>query len=279
MQIERHAFYDPKDVFEEVRDKVDKTRAAGGDVDYLSFVPDGEATLDVNLGRIIELLKPLGIKIAVFTNCSLIDKPDVQQDLMMADLVSLKVDAVRERAWRLADRPHGRLRLPLLMEGMIEFAKKYHGKLITETLLVHRTNDYEEDVSAVAEFLAQLKPDMAYISIPTRPPTEDWVKAPSEEVINRAYQIFARKLDNVECLLGPEGDAFAFTGNVEEDLLSITAVHPMREEAVRTLLDRAGADWSVVSKLIADGRLVELAYDGCKFYLRKFAKTKRNPVK
>lgn len=34
-----------------------------------------------------------------------------------------------------------------------------------------------------------------------------------------------------EDLIGYEGNAFAFTGDVEEDLLSITAVHPMREDA------------------------------------------------
>jgi len=36
--------------------------------------------------------------------------------------------------------------------------------------------------------------------------------------------------------MGYEGNAFASTGNVEEDLLSITAVHPMREEGVKKLL-------------------------------------------
>ncbi len=42
-------------------------------MDYLAFVPDGEPTLDLNLGRVIEDLRPLGIKIAVITNSSLIE--------------------------------------------------------------------------------------------------------------------------------------------------------------------------------------------------------------
>ncbi len=277
MQIKRQPFYDPEEVFREVRDKVEKTRTAGDDIDYLSFVPDGEATLDIHLGRLIDLLKTLDIKIAVLTNATLIDDPGVRADLNKADLVCLKVDAVRERAWRLVDRPQGRLRLPALLEGMRRFANEYEGKLVTETLLVHRTNDYEEDLVATAEFLAQLGPETAYISITTRPPSEDWVREPNEDVINRAYQIFSEKLDNVECLLGSEGNAFAFTGNVEEDILSITAVHPMREEAVRDLLNRAGADWQVVEKMIEDKRLVELSYDGCRFFLRKLTKTKKRP--
>lgn len=277
MQIKRQLFYEPEEVFEDVRNQVEKLRAAGENIDHLSFVPDGEATLDINLGRLIDMLKPLAIKIAVITNSSLIDDPDVQYDLKKADVVSLKVDAVRERAWRLVDRPQGRLRLPLILEGMLEFARKYEGRLLTETLLVHRTNDYEEDVEATADFLVKLKPETAYLSIPTRPPSEDWVRAPSEEALNRAYQIFSSRLDNVECLLGSEGNEFAFTGDVKEDILSITAVHPMREEAVRDLLERAGAEWSVVENMLANGLLVETTHDGGKFYLRKLAKTRRQP--
>ena len=63
---------------------------------------------------------------------------------------------------------------------------------------------------------------------------------------------------------------FAFTGDIEKDILSITAVHPMREEAVRAMLSQAGASWAVVDRLIARGDLAETKYDGHIFYLRRF---------
>jgi wyosine [tRNA(Phe)-imidazoG37] synthetase (radical SAM superfamily) len=88
-------------------------------------------------------------------------------------------------------------------------------------------------------------------------------------VINRAYQILSEQVDQVGYLIGYEGNAFAFTGDVEEDLLSITAVHPMREDAVSEFLVRAGADWSVVRQLVAREQLVEIEYRGTRFYLRK----------
>ena len=61
----------------------------------------------------------------------------------------------------------------------------------------------------------------------------------------------------------------AFTGNVEEDLLSITAVHPMREDAVSAFLARAGADWPVIQRLIDQGQLVKVFHEGREFYVRK----------
>jgi hypothetical protein len=73
----------------------------------------------------------------------------------------------------------------------------------------------------------------------------------------------------VEYLAGYEGNEFGFSGNIEEDLLAITSVHPMREEAVRAYLKKAGADWNLIADLITRGSLTEVEYQGKNFYLRK----------
>lgn len=268
-QVQRLIFYAPKEILKAVKEKVEKTREVGESIDYLTFVPDGEPTLDANLGFEIDLLKPLGIKIAVITNGSLLWRADVREDLMKADLVSLKVDSTRERFWRKINRPHQNLEFETILDGMLEFSKTYKGELVTETMLLKNANDREEHVKEVADFLTKLKPAKAYLSIATRPPAENWVQPPSEEVINRAYQIFREKIDNVEYLIGYEGNAFTFTGNVEEDLLSITAVHPMREEAVKKFLAEAKADWSTIQNLIDQEQLIKIEYEGKKFYMRK----------
>ena len=96
MQAERRAFYPPRQILQDVQDKVERTRKVTETVDYLTFVPDGEPTLDLNLGREIELLRPLGIKIAVITNSSLIWRKDVRETLMKADWVSLKANSVKQ---------------------------------------------------------------------------------------------------------------------------------------------------------------------------------------
>jgi len=269
MQAERRAFYEPEEILRDVRDKVEKTEEAEEAIDYLTFVPDGEPTLDVNLGREIELLRPLGIPIAVITNSSLIWRQEVREELEQADWVSLKLDAVSEEIWRRVNRPHGELRLASILDGMLEFARGYGGELVTETMLVEGINDGAEHMEEAADFLARLQPDRAYLAIPTRPPAEEWAQAPREEIINRAYQVLSERVGHVEYLIGYEGNAFAFTGDVEEDLLSITSVHPMREEAVDEFLARAGADWEAVRRLVAQDRLVEAEYGGHRFYLRK----------
>ena len=56
VQIERQIFYDKEYIFQAVNDKVNLTRKSGEMIDYLTFVSDGEPTLDINLGFEIDLL-------------------------------------------------------------------------------------------------------------------------------------------------------------------------------------------------------------------------------
>jgi len=272
MKVQPQVFYSPFLILKEVQNKVKKSKEKGEPIDYLTFVPDGEPTLDINLGQEIQLIKSLGIKIAVISNASLIDKKQVRENLKEADLVSLKVDSVEEEIWRKVNHPNRSLHLKSILEGILEFAGTFKGKIITETMLIKNINDNSQHIKRVADFLAQLKPSRSYLSLPIRPPAERWVQTPSEEVVNQNYYIFKEKVDQVECLIGYEGNAFAFTGEVEEDILSITSVHPMREEALKDFLKRAKSDWSTILKLINKGQLVETEYEGNKFYIRKFPK-------
>ena len=268
MQVDRTPFYDPEEIYIDVVKKLEKAQEKGESVDYLTFVPDGEPTLDSHIDREMDLLRSLGIKIAVITNASLIWREDVREALYRADWVSLKIDATPENLWHRINRPHRTLSLAAILEGMLEFAKLYRGKLVSETMLVKGVNDSPTNMIEVTEFIARLGPFRAYLSVPTRPPAEKWVQPPDEKTLNAAFQTMSEKIDQVEYLIGYEGNAFALTGDVENDLLSITAVHPMREEAVSEFLSKAGTDWLFVDQLIRKKLLIEMEYKGHRFYMR-----------
>ena len=271
MLVDRQAFYKPEQILMQVKRKINEATLRGERIDYITFVPDGEPTLDVNLGEEISLLKHVGIPIAVITNASLLWREGVRKELLAADFISLKVDAVSHDLWKRINRPHKDLKLDTILDGVKEFARSFEGILVSETMLIDCVN-YEDELERIANFLEGLvKLDRAYIAIPTRPPTEMWVKPAKEETLNAAFQKFSKRLGSgkVEFLIGYEGNAFAFTGNVKEDLLSITAVHPMREEAVAELLKKANANWQIIDELLRNGELVRLEYEGNTYYMRK----------
>jgi wyosine [tRNA(Phe)-imidazoG37] synthetase (radical SAM superfamily) len=273
LTIARRPFYKTEDIFEQVRIKVNETIQNNESIDYLTFVADGEPTLDINLGNEISLLKQLGIPIAVITNSSLIGQNGTKEDLLEADFVSFKVDTVNERLWKRINRPHKDLRLNRILEGISDFVNEFRGTIVSETMLIDGI-DYGNELEKTAEFLKHLKRlDKAYLAIPTRPPTESWVTPAKEQTVNTAFQVFTEKLgaDKLEYLIGYEGNAFSFTGRVEEDLLSITSVHPMRKEAVEEFLKKTKTSWSIIEKLLRENKLVELEYAGKLYYMRKLA--------
>ena len=273
MTMDRKVFFQPEEILKEVEEKVSEVKKFDETIDYLTFVPDGEPTLDLNLGTEISLLKQeFDIKIAIITNSSLIWRDDVKEELTKADLVSFKIDAVAKNTWKRINRPYGKLELDKIIGGILEFSENYQGKLITETMLVRGINDNKDWLNNIADYIAQINLDTAYIAIPTRPPAENWVKSPDEEHINLAYQIFNKKVKNAEYLISYEGNVFSFTGDVENNILSITSVHPMRKDALEEFLNKANSDWGVVKKLIAQKEVVELVYEGKTFYMRNLHK-------
>jgi wyosine [tRNA(Phe)-imidazoG37] synthetase (radical SAM superfamily) len=268
-------FRPPGEVVTAVAERVRTLRDRGERIDALTFVPDGEPTLDVDLGITIAALRPLGIPIAVITNGSLAWRPEVRAALRAADWVSVKVDSVDEPTWRAVDRPHPDLDLATVLDGVRALADGFPGTLVSETMLVAGVNDTDASADGVAAFLAGIGIHTAYVAVPTRPPAITGVRGPDATTVTRVFRRFAALLADVELLLGYEGDAFATTGDARTDLLAITAVHPLRASAVDEVLGRDRADRGLVDALVRDHLLVPVAYEGERYYTRPVVTPRR----
>ena len=273
---DRQAYYDPNELLIEVKEKIKNAKSNNESIDYLTVVPDGEPTLDKNLGKLIDLLKPLGLKIAVITNSTLLYDPEVRYEISKADWVSVKIDTLDEKIWKKIDRPHKKIAFDSLLKGIKIFSQEFDGILVTETMLV---NDLNNDIKQVAEFIKDINVSVAYLSIPTRPPAYKWVQPPNEKIINTAYQIFKETFLNTEYLIGYEGNEFAYTGNVKDDILSITSVHPMREDAVKEYLKKAKSNFSIIDDLLQDNKIIVSEYNNERFYLRRLIPSNPNQTK
>ena len=189
--------------------------------------------------------------------------------MLEGNWVSVKIDAISQNIWYKINRPHASLKLQEILEEISGFSNSFNGYLVTETMLIKDINDNSSELENIADFISNLNIKKSYLSIPTRPPAEKGVKPATEYKINSAYQIFKEKGIGVEYLIGYEGNAFAYTGNVEEDLLGITSVHPMKEEAIIEFLKKADSNWDIIKELLEEKKLVEIKYKENKFYMRK----------
>ncbi len=268
MCAKRQEFYKSDELFRQTEQKINDIRKNGAKVDYLTFVPDGEPTLDIHLGQHIDRLKTFGIKIAVITNASLLWMDDVREDVMKADWVSVKVDAVDYKIWKKIDRPHGTLILDTILKGIASFAKEYTGTLVSETMLVDRLNDHKACIEGIAEYLADILPQKSYLLVPTRPPAETFAVKPTGEMLRNAYDIMSRSGLDVECVTVDEDDDFYFTDDIANDLLSISSVHPVREEVIEKLLKKRKIGRLVIDRLIEKDLIRTYTYEGKRFYKR-----------
>jgi wyosine [tRNA(Phe)-imidazoG37] synthetase (radical SAM superfamily) len=252
-----------------VLDFIDRLEDDTSHIDYLTFIADGEPTLDLSLGETIgRLRESLDLPIAVISNAALLWREDVRAELARADWVSVSCDAVTARGWRRINRPHPDLHHSSVLDGIRRFAEEYDGQLVTETMLVRDFNDGDDELRRVAEFLAEISPSTAYVAVPTRPPAETFAAEPPRRRVELAAEIFAQAGLNSELLVEYEGDDFSTTGEAADDLLRITEVHPMRKQAVGRLLRRCGADWAVVESLLSRGELRSVEFSGETFYIR-----------
>jgi len=275
MRVERAEFFHPEVLVKQVEKKI-KGLCTSDLPNYITIVPDGEPTLDLHLGELIAKIRIFGFPVAVITNSSLIDDKYIQAELMKADYISLKVDTVSQASWKIINKPHKKLNLESILTAIPDFSKTFKGKLVTETMLIRGANDTEEELTALAKFLQTVKPDIAYIAIPTRPPAFKGTYAANELSVARGYDIFNQHGLTAELLTGYEGNAFASSGNFAEDILSITAVHPMRKDGVFELLARSDATEKDFNQLIEKGLIEKIVFQDKEFYLRKFHQDKIN---
>ncbi len=267
--INREAFFKPEAILNKVEQHIQKLDKDNYP-DYLTFVSNGEPTLDENLGKTIALLKKLKIPVAVITNASLLYNKKVRDDLYLADWVSLKTDAGDNDTWQKINRPSADLDFDITIENLLVFAAAFKGILCTETMLVNEINDSVNKITAIADIIKKINPAKSYLSIPIRPPAMSSVRPPDAEKLNIAWQIFNESDINTEFLTGFEGTDNGFTGNIYDDILNITSVHPLREDSMAELLQNDKADFQVVKSLIQQRLIRSANYNGKKFYLREY---------
>ena len=274
MTTKRAAFSEPQKVFRALNNRLKELSEENIHPDTITFVSNGEPTLDKSLGEAIRLVKQLGVQTAVITNASLLWHPDTRAQLMEADVVSLKVDSVLEDTWHKIDRPHGSLNLDKVFNGIHWFAHDYSGKLLTETMLVGGLNDTDAEAKAAAVFIADLRPHSAYLALPLRPPAEDWVHPPSEERLMAVYQIFKGHIPQVELMMDLPETNLPSSEEPVQALLNTLQVHPLSKEEVKKYLHSHQLGWDVMNDLIRQGIVKPIPIRETEFYIRGYHKKK-----
>jgi wyosine [tRNA(Phe)-imidazoG37] synthetase (radical SAM superfamily) len=273
MTNQRQDFFPPNEILHEIKQALDpETGSSRHELDFVTFVGEGEPTLCKSLGWLISKTKEFAdIPIAVDTNGSLLYRADVRTELLQAEVVMPTLSAGTAETFRKIHRPVRGITFEMVVDGMEQFRREYAGALWVEVMLVKGLNDSEEELQALKSRLERIEPDRIYLNAPIRPPAEQWVVPPAKEAIAVAQAIL-RDL-TVVAITAEEQGSFSLAGfaNPEEAILAIIRRHPMREEQViETLMNfavPAGAVQESLSRLEESGKIKKVSYREKIFWL------------
>jgi wyosine [tRNA(Phe)-imidazoG37] synthetase (radical SAM superfamily) len=273
MTIQRKDFFPPEELLNEIKRVIEvESSHSHKEIDFVTFVGEGEPTLCRSLGWLIMKTKEIAdIPIAVDTNGSLLYREDVRNDLSQADVVMPSLDAGTAETFRRINRPHRGIVFEAVVEGMEKFRQEYDGEMWVEVMLVKGLNDSEEELEAIKSRLEHIEPNRTYINVPIRPPAEPWAVPPDKESIALAHAILGDV--NVIDITAEETGEFSPKGftNPEDAILAIIRRHPMREEQViETLkkfeIEERGVHDSL-TRLEESGKIKKVEYRKKVFWL------------
>jgi wyosine [tRNA(Phe)-imidazoG37] synthetase (radical SAM superfamily) len=169
---ERGVYAPVGDILAEVKAKLSTTHPP----DYISLAGSGEPTLHVQIGELIEGIKQLThIPVAVITNGSLLWDPEVQDALMAADLVIPSLDAGDEFVFRYVNRPHWHITFEKMVNGLVEFRKRFDKPLWLEVFLTGGVTSMEAEARKIASLARRIGPDRVQLNTAVRPTAEEFV--------------------------------------------------------------------------------------------------------
>jgi wyosine [tRNA(Phe)-imidazoG37] synthetase (radical SAM superfamily) len=274
---ERKDFFPREDILREIKERI--TLIGTENIDYVTFVGDGEPTLCRSLGWLIEKVKSeVAIPIAVITNGALLYSEEVRTELSAADVILPTLDAGFPETFKKINRPHPSIKFQTMVEGMIQFRDTFPRQIWLEYMAVSGLNDSLAELQQIRQFLNQIHPNKVYINVPIRPPAEKWVKVPSQEVLTRIKENF---LHVVEITL-PETGEFQVLGEesalIKNEIVQIVKRHPMRLEQLIELLQQKGIETSsdLIEELERTGLLKRITYENKVFFVSSDVRLGKN---
>lgn len=192
LSIERKDYGLIEPIIEELKESL----AEGLEADFITIAGSGEPTLHSRLGELIERIKALtSIEVAVLTNGTLFDRPDVRSDCAKADVVMPSLDAGDEQTLQKVNRPHPDISVESIISGLCTFRNEFMGRIWLEVLLIEGINTGDEQIEKIREAIDKIRPDKIHLNTAVRPAAEANVKRPAPEKLKSIAELFGPKCE------------------------------------------------------------------------------------
>ncbi len=201
--------------------------------DFITLAGSGEPVLNSDIGIIIRSIKKqTDCPVAVLTNASLLGDQEVREELLAADVILPSLDAADSATFRAINRPHDALDVEDIIQGMINFRKKFHGAIWLEIFLVEGINTADSPMKSLKLAIDKIRPDKTQLNTAVRPPAESFVKPVGDNTMQR-----------IRCFLGSNCEVIVPSTDLPREKARIIS-----EEALLAVLSRRPCTLADLSK-------------------------------
>ena len=155
------------------------------EANVVTFSGSGEPTLAKNIGEVIRGIKKIisfkKIPIAILTNGTLFNDPNVREDILNADIISVKLDGPDDEALKAINRPAKGINLETILSGIKKIKEdikhkateiRYRKPLLQVQIMFMPQN--KDKIEQLGNLLNEIKPDEVALNTPTRPYPSGW---------------------------------------------------------------------------------------------------------
>lgn len=151
------------------------------DLDVITFAGSGEPTIAENLEEIIDAINQIQNQriqegklskrkpIAILTNATMFDNPEVLKRACKADQLSLKIDAPDDEYLKMINQPAAGINITSIIEGIKDLKKEFTGKLQLQLMFMPKYIKDSHFAEGIAKIIKETRISWIQINTPTRP--------------------------------------------------------------------------------------------------------------
>lgn len=259
--MERREWFPAEEILEEVARKLEE----GGRIDCITFSGSGEPVLHSRLGEMIDAIHEMSeLPVYLLTNGSYLHDPEVRAEIRKADAVAPSLDAVTPEVFEAVCKPHPRLKIEEIVEGLIALREEYDGPIWLEMLFVSGLNDTDEEVRALAEAARRIDPDRIDINTVARPPAYEDTFPVSYSRLREIADILGPKAEIVK--IAPSEAHAVCQGDVAATIQATAMRRPLSRDELSDILGLPEEELELpVRSLVQTGRLRERIHEGVTY--------------
>ncbi len=144
------------------------------EADVITFSGSGEPTLALNIKEVISEIQSItnhSKPVVILTNGTLLNNPAVLNDVINADVISVKLDAPDEETLQAINRPASTVHLKDIVSGVKKLKQEFKGKVQLQIMFMPQNKN---KIDELAKLINEIKPDEVALNTPTRPYPNGW---------------------------------------------------------------------------------------------------------